>query len=170
MSAVQRSRHPARMAVPQTPSYPSARVIAELAREAQRQQLHSIEALDSKAATLIGFGGVLLGLVFSASIATDHWNRVLTVGVALLAAGIAGLLLLLFARRYRYNPNVLTLGANYLDQPEDQTLKATIESIEAALVWNAELLKWKVRLLNAFAAIAVIAILLIAGSLLYAVN
>jgi ABC-type Fe3+-siderophore transport system permease subunit len=149
------------MAVPQTPSYPSARVIAELAREAQRQQLHSIEALDSKAATLIGFGGVL---------ATDHWNRVLTVGVALLAAGIAGLLLLLFARRYRYNPNVLTLGANYLDQPEDQTLKATIESIEAALVWNAELLKWKVRLLNAFAAIAVVAILLIAGSLLYAVN
>jgi hypothetical protein len=158
------------MAEPQTPSYTSARVIADLAREAQLQQLHSIEALDSKAATLIGFGGVLLGLVFSTSIATEHWNRALTVGVSLLAVGISGLLLLLFSRRYRYNPNVVTLRANYLEQPEDQTLKAAIESIEAALVWNAELLKWKVRLLNIFAAIAVAAILLIAGSLLYAVN
>ena len=110
------------MAEPQSPPYPSARVIAELAREAQLQQLHSIEALDSKAATLIGFGGVLLGLVFSASIAVEHWNFVLTVGVALLAVGIAGLLFLLFARRYRYNPNVLTLRANYREQPEDQTL------------------------------------------------
>src|SRR5436309_572177 len=85
------SRHPGWMAEPQSPTYPSARVIAELAREAQRQQLHSIEALDSKAATLIGFGGVLLGLVFSSSIATRHWNLVLTIGVALLAAGISGL-------------------------------------------------------------------------------
>jgi hypothetical protein len=158
------------MAEPQSPSYPSARVIAELAREAQRQQLHSIEALDSKAATLIGFGGVLLGLVFSASVATNHWNGVLTVGVALLAAGISGLLLILFARRYRYNPNILALRSDYLDQAEDLTLKATIESIESALVLNADVLKWKVRLLNAFAAVAVIAILMIAGSLLYAVN
>src|SRR3954447_7497741 len=93
------------MAEPQSPTYPSARVIADLAREAQLQQLHSIEALDSKAATLIGFGGVLLGLVFSTSIATEHWNRALTVGVSLLAVGISGLLLLLFSRRYRYNPN-----------------------------------------------------------------
>jgi vacuolar-type H+-ATPase subunit I/STV1 len=155
---------------PSTPSYPSARVIAELAREAQRQQLHSIEALDSKAATLIGFGGVLLGLVFSASVATRHWNGVLTVGVSLLALGIAGLLLLLFARRYRYNPNILALRRDYLEQAEELTLKAAIESIESALVLNADVLKWKVRLLNAFAAIAVTAILLIAGSLLYAVN
>ena len=158
------------MAVPQTPSYPSARVIAELAREAQSQQLHSLESLDSKAATLIGFAAVLLGLVFSASIAVDHWNAVLSVGVSLLAVGMGGLLLLLFARRYRYNPNIVALKGTYLDQPEDQTLKAAIESIENALVWNAELLKWKVRLLNIFAAIAVIAIMLIAASLLYAVS
>ena len=32
---------------PQSPTYPSARVIEELAREAQLQQLHSIEALDT---------------------------------------------------------------------------------------------------------------------------
>jgi hypothetical protein len=151
-------------------TYPSARVIAELAREAQLQQLHSIEALDSKAATLIGFGGVLLGLVFSASLATAHWNRVLTVGVSLLAAGIAGLLLLLFARRYRYNPNIVALARNYLDAPEEQTLRAAIESIENALISNADVLKWKVRLLNAFATVAVVAIMLIAGSLLYAVS
>jgi hypothetical protein len=158
------------MAEPQSPTYPSARTIADLAREAQLQQLHSIEALDSKAATLIGLGGVLLGLVFSASIAVEHWNGVLTVGVSLLAAGIAGLLLLLFARRYRFDPNIVSLRANYLDQPEDRTLEAAIVSIEGALVWNAEVLKWKVRLLNTFAGIAVAAILLIAGSLLYAVT
>ena len=157
------------MAVPQTPSYPSARVIAELAREAQRQQLHSIEALDSKAATLIGFGGVLLGLVFSASTATEHWNGVLTAGVAALAAGIAGLLLLLFARRYRYNPNIIALR-QYVGEPEDLTMRAAIESIETALVSNADVLKWKTRLLNLFAAFVVVGILLIAGSLLYAVS
>jgi hypothetical protein len=158
------------VAEPQSPSYPSARVIAELAREAQLQQLHSIEALDSKAATLIGFGGVLLGLVFTASVATEHWNWVLTVGVALLALGIGGLLLLLFARRYRYNPNIVALTRNYLDHPEDQTLRAATESIEKALVSNADVLKWKVLLLNTFAGVAVVAILLIAGSLLYAVS
>lgn len=158
------------MAEPQSPTYPSARVIAELAREAQLQQLESIEALDSKAATLIGFAGVLLGLVFSASIATRHWNDALTVGVILLAVGIGGLLLLLFPRRYRYNPNIVALTRGYLDHPEEETLKVTIESIEQALVSNADVLKWKVRLLNGFATIAVIAIMLIAGSLLYAVT
>ncbi len=158
------------MAEPQSPNYPSARVIAELAREAQLQQLQSIEALDSKAATLIGFAGVLLGLVFSASIATRHWNTALTVGVILLAVGIGGLLLLLFPRRYRYNPNIVALTRGYLDHPEEETLKVTIESIEQALVSNADVLKWKVRFLNGFATLAVVAIMLIAGSLLYAVT
>jgi hypothetical protein len=158
------------MAEPQPPMSSSARLIADLAREAQLQQLHSIEALDSKAATLIGFDGVLLGLVFSASIATEHWNAVLTAGVVLLALGVAGLLLLLFARRYRYNPNIVALTRDYLHQPEERTLEAVAESIQIALISNADVLKWKVRLLNTFAAIAVVAIMLIAGSLVYAGN
>jgi hypothetical protein len=154
---------------PQSPTYPSARVIAELAREAQLQQLHSIEALDTKAATLIGFGGVLLGLVFTASVATTRWNAVLTAGVASLAVGVGGLLLLLFARRYRYNPNIVALS-QYAGEPEDVTLRAATDSILSALVSNADVLKWKARVLNTFAAFAVAGILLIAGSLLYAVN
>jgi hypothetical protein len=158
------------MAAGPEPEYPSARAIAELAREAQRQQLRSLEALDTKAATLIGFGGVLLGLVFSSSVATEHWNTALTLGVVLLAVGIAGLLVLLLPRRYRYNPNIVALTRRYLDHPEEETLKVTVESIEQALVSNADVLKWKVRALNAFAVVAVGAILLIAASLLYAVN
>jgi hypothetical protein len=158
------------MAVPQTPSYPSARVIAELAREAQIEQLRSIEGLDAKAATLIGFAGVLLGLVFTSSIATDHWNDALTAGVASLSVGIVGLFALLLPRRYRYNPNIVALTKGYLDRAEEETLAVTIESIEQALLSNADVLKWKVRLLNTFAALAVAGILLLAGSLLYAVN
>jgi hypothetical protein len=158
------------MVVPQSPSYPSARAIAELAREAQIEQLRSIEALDTKAATLIGFAGVLLGLVFSSSIATDHWNHVLTAGVAALSVGIVGLFALLLPRRYRYNPNIVALTKRYLEQPEEETLAVTIESIEQALVSNADVLKWKIRLLNTFSALAVAGILLLAGSLLYAVN
>jgi hypothetical protein len=158
------------MAEPRTPSYPSARLIAELGREAQLQQLQSLEALDAKAATLIGFGGVLLGLVFSSSIATDHWNAALTAGVITLAAGIGGLLVLLLPRRYRYNPNIVALTKRYLEEPEEETLRATIDSIEGALAYNADILKWKVRLLNAFAAAVVVAIMLLAGALLYAVT
>jgi ABC-type Fe3+-siderophore transport system permease subunit len=158
------------MAEPQSPNYPSAQVIAELAREAQLQQLQSLEALDTKAATLIGFAGVLLGLVFSSSIATDHWNTALTIGVIVLAIGIGGLLVLLLPRRYHYNPNIVALTRGYLDHPAEETLKVTTESIEQALVYNADILKWKVRLLTVFAALAVGAILLLAGSLLYAVS
>jgi hypothetical protein len=159
------------MALPQTSEYPSARAIAELAREAQIQQLRSLDALDTKAATLIGFSSVLLGLVFSSSsVATQHWNTALTLGVILLAVAIAGLLVLLLPRRYRYNPNIVALTRGYLDHPEEETLKVTIESIEQALVSNADVLKWKVRTLNMFAAVAVAAILLIAASLLYAVT
>jgi hypothetical protein len=156
------------MAVPQTPSYPSARVIAELAREAQRQQLHSIEALDSKAATLIGFSGVLLGLVFSASTATEHWNGVLTAGVARWPPGSPGCCLC--SRAATATTRTSSRCANTSVSPEDLTLRAAIESIETALASNADVLKWTTRLLNLFAAFAVVGILLIAGSLLYAVN
>jgi ABC-type Fe3+-siderophore transport system permease subunit len=158
------------MAMPQTPGYSSARVIAELAREAQVEQLRSIEGLDAKAATLIGFAGVVLGLVFSSSIATERWNDALTAGVAALSVGIVGLFALLLPRRYRYNPNIVALTKGYLERPPEETLAVTIESIEQALVSNADVLKWKIRLLNTFAALAVAGILLLAGSLLYAVN
>lgn len=158
------------MAESQTPRYPSARAVAELAREAQLQQLRSIESLDTKAAALIGFTGVLLGLVFTSPAVTDQWNTALTVGVSALAVGIVGLLLLLLPRRYRFDPNIVALTKRYLDQAEEETLRVAIESIEQALVSNADVLKWKVRFLDAFAALAVGAILLIAASLLYAVS
>jgi hypothetical protein len=63
-----------------------------------------------------------------------------------LAAGSAGLLLRLFARRYRYNPNIIALRQN-VGEPEDLTLRAAIESIETALASNADVLKLKTRLL-----------------------
>jgi hypothetical protein len=49
-------------------------VIATLAREARLQQLSSIEGLDTEAASLIGFARVVLGLLFTAPAATNHWN------------------------------------------------------------------------------------------------
>jgi hypothetical protein len=158
------------MAVPQSPSYPSARVIAELAREAQLQQLQSIDALDTKAATLIGFGGVLLGLVFTSRVATDHWNGALTIGIVVLAVAIVGLLLLLLPRRYRYDPNIVALSKRFLDRPAEETLVVAIDSIEVGLAYNADILKWKSRLLTGFAALAVVGIVVLSVALLYAVS
>lgn len=65
--------------------YPSAEVISAIARERQLALLQQVGALDTKAATLLGLTGVVLGLVFSSDLATDHWNAVLTIGVVLLS-------------------------------------------------------------------------------------
>jgi hypothetical protein len=127
------------------PSKPSssASVIAELAREAQLYQLQSIDSLDTKAATLIGFAGVVLGLFFTSPIAENHWSIVLDLGTALVLLSIFAFALALLPRDYKVNPNILPLAAGYLDKPEDDTNRAVVDSISRALVHNADSVKWK---------------------------
>ena len=151
------------------PQHPSAATIAELARHAQDSQVASIQSLDGKAATLIGFSGVVLGLVFTSS-AADRWNVALTVGVSLILAGITALTGALLPRRYKRNPNILALRARYLDSDPAMTHVAVIDSIQSALAYNADINRWKVRALRLGTLLAIAGILVMSAGLIYSVT
>ena len=57
-------------------TFASAAYIAEVSREGQLAQLQEIDGLDQKASSLIGFAGVILGLLFTSSFASQHWSLV----------------------------------------------------------------------------------------------
>lgn len=145
----------------------SAHLIAELAREAQLRQLGSIDSLDGKAATLLGFAGVVLGLIFTSTAATDHWNLGLTVGASVVALAIVVLLVALLPRRYKTNPNPVTLAARYIGQPPETTAEAVVESINRAILYNANIQRWKVRTLRLGATLVVLGLTVISVSLTY---
>jgi hypothetical protein len=146
---------------------PSAQFIAEVAREAQLRQLASIDSLDGKAATLVGFAGVVLGLIFTSSEATDHWNHGLTVGALTLTLAIVVLLVLLLPRRYKTNPSPVALAARYMEEQPQETAKAIVESINRGIVYNANILRWKVRALLAGSALIVLGLTIMSVSLIY---
>ena len=149
--------------------HPSAETIADLARHKQEGQLQAIELLDAKASTLIGFGGVVLGLVFT-SPATDHWNLGLSIGVVILLLAIVALGIVLLPRRYKRNPNILALREQYLDSDPAITHLAIIDSIQRALVYNADTTQWKVRTLRSGTLLAIVGILVTSTSLIYSVT
>jgi hypothetical protein len=147
----------------------SASVIADLARQKQEGQLQAIDSLDAKASTLIGFSGVVLGLIFT-SPAVDHWNWGLTVGVGGILLAIFALGVVLLPRRYARNPNVLALRSRYLDSDPASTNLAIIDSIQVALAYNADVTKWKVFALRVGTILAIVGILVMSVSLVYSVT
>jgi hypothetical protein len=155
------------MGTPST-AYPSAKAIAELAREAQLQQLQGLDSLDTKSASLIGLSGVLLGLIFTSSVATDRWSLALSIGAGLIGVSIVFLALGLLPRTSRFNPNILALAPAYMGKSEEETYYVTTASIEQALVHNANLTKWKANLLRMGISLAVVGLVFITGGLIYA--
>jgi hypothetical protein len=57
---------------------PGASIILDVARDKQRAVVQQANDLDAKATALLGFAGLLLGLLFSSDLATTHWNGILT--------------------------------------------------------------------------------------------
>jgi hypothetical protein len=156
------------MATATPTSYPSAQAIAELAREAQLQQLQALDSLDTKAASLIGLSGVLLGLIFTSTIATNRWSMLLSIGAGLIGASILCLLLVLVPRSARFNPNIVALAPAYLTEPVEETYRVTTASIEQALLFNANLSRYKGRTLRVGIVIAVSGLALITIGMIYA--
>jgi len=148
----------------------SSREIAELAREAQLRQLGSLDSLDSKAATLVGFAGVLLGLVFSSPIATDDWNLGLSFGAGVTIAAILYLTLALVPRRYKTNPNTFALAAAYMDKEPAETHEVVVESINRGIAFNADRLRSKAFRLQVGAVLLLIGFITMGVSLIYTVE
>jgi hypothetical protein len=76
-------------------------LIASLAREAQLQQLSTIDGLDAKGGSLIGFAGVVLGLLFTALTSTSRWNWAMTAGASLIVVSVVPLAIALFPAQLR---------------------------------------------------------------------
>jgi hypothetical protein len=163
--------------VPQPPQaqaegrrYPSAEIIAELARERRLAQLSEIDALDGKAANLIGFAAVVLGLLFTSGIAKDVWDTPLTVGAALLALSLVPLGFAVFPRTYRFNPNIGAFKRLAMNWDPAATHAATADSIGRAIRHNQDLMRRKARAVQAGTIVLVVAVLLVGGRLIYALQ
>jgi len=148
----------------------SASVIAELAREAQLGQLSAIDSLDTKAATLMGFAGVFLGLLFSSETARTHWNMRFSISVGLLAAGIVVLGLAILPRHYKFNPNIAALERFYLTSSPETTQAVAVESIIRAISSNSNTLRSKVWLVQVGTALIVAGLVYASVRFLYSLS
>ena len=90
-------------------TFASAAYIAEVSREGQLAQLQEIDGLDKKASSLIGFAGVILGLLFTSSFASQHLSLGLSIGAGLLTAAVLPRGYALLPRDYKFNPNPAAL-------------------------------------------------------------
>ena len=132
----------------------SASVIAELAREAQLGQLSAIDSLDTKAATLMGFAGVFLGLSFSSETARTHWNMGFRSRWDSLRRHSCSRLAIL-PRHCKFNPNIAALERFYLTSSPETTQAVAVESIIRAISSNSNTLRSKVWLVQVGTALIV---------------
>jgi hypothetical protein len=145
-------------------------IIASLAREAQLQQLSTIDGLDAKAASLIGFAGVVLGLLFTAPASTERWNTALTVGASAILAGVVPLAIALVPRKYAFNPTIDALERFWGTAPANEVHEATTKSIIRALSANGESLRFKALFVRLGVLLIVLGLLVATAGVLYAVN
>lgn len=157
------------MAGPQK-RFPSAQLIAELARERRSSQLEEIDALDSKAAGLLGFAAIVIGLLFTSDLATDRWNEVLTVAEIFLVVSLLPFVAALWPRKYRFNPELGGLKRLAMHRDPGFTAAVTVESVERAILHNQGILRWKAWAVRLGAALLVTGVVIAAGRLVYSVE
>jgi uncharacterized membrane protein HdeD (DUF308 family) len=148
----------------------SAEIIAALAREAELQQLSSLDRIDSKAASLIGLAGVALGLLFTARVSADHWNAAMSVGAGLIVLGIIPMAIALLPRRYAFNPNIDALARGWGSAPPHELHEAVYRSISRALAINTENLRVKGFFVRLGVVVIVAGLLCATSGVLYALN
>ncbi len=148
-------------------TFGSAEVIASLARERQIAQLRELDGLDTKAPTLIGLIGVMLGLIFASSLARERWNAGLTATVALLLVAVTLLAAAIAPRALRIDPSVAALEDSFLDRAPEVTWAAVVSSIRGAIAYNARALRFKAWLVRIGLALVVSAVGLAGATLVY---
>jgi hypothetical protein len=125
------------------PSYPSLELIYELTVAQLQRQLARIDALDAKLATLVGFSGVLLALIFSADFLTEGRNPVMSAAAALLLAALVLLLIALRVGATSFDPDVRALRVQYPNRPIEETRFDIIDNVIGAIDANEDKLRWK---------------------------
>jgi hypothetical protein len=145
-------------------------IVAAAARTSQAAQLTELNALDGKAANLIGFVGVVLSLIYTSSYADRHWTWALTGGTAALAVATLPLGYAVWPRSYRVSPNIEGLIRMFSGAAPAVTYGFIAESIERSILGNQEIIKRKKSAIGAGTVIIVLGVLLVSTSLLYSLN
>jgi uncharacterized protein YbjQ (UPF0145 family) len=160
---------PAERAPEKTADSSSVGLMVELAREAQRTQISALESLDTKAASLIAFAGIVVGLIFSSDFVQSHWTTLLTVGTGLLVASILPLVYVLW-RKFSFDPNIGALDDLFSGSTTDATLRWVLTALRDAVDKNARELQRKTAAVRISASTIVLALGLVVGSLINSQN
>jgi hypothetical protein len=117
-----------------TDAYPSLDVVLPLAREQLAAQFETQEVLTTRAAQLLGFTGVVLGLVANSSYLQQHWHAASTAGVVLLVMAAVFSLAGLFVRSYKRAGDAAQMESILLKKPAPYArrvvLRATAKAVE----------------------------------------
>jgi hypothetical protein len=140
-------------------------LIVELAREVQQAQIGAMESLDTKAANLIAFAGIVVALIFSSNFVEAHWTAVLAVGTGLLAFSVLPLVYVL-GRSFSFDPNIAALDDLFSGTELDDSLHWLRDSLRGAVDRNADSLRRRTRAVRCSALIIVVALALVVGSLI----
>jgi len=144
----------------------STQLASDMARERQSLQQAQIDGLDGKAATLLGFVGVILALL----IARDDLERwPLATAAALLGLAVLSIGFVLWPRSFKVNPNLGSMMAwARREQPDPDLLVAA--SIERAVRFNKRGIGHKIRGLQAAGLCVGLALVFLAGGVLASDN
>lgn len=148
----------------------SAEIIAQAARTSQAAQLAELNALDSKAANLIGFVGIVLTLIYTSAFADGHWTWALTTGTAALALATLPLGHAVWPRSYKFNPSLDGLLRLLADSEPTKTYGFIAESIQRSVLGNQEIIKRKKQAVGTGTVVIVLGVLFVTASLLYSLN
>ena len=117
-----------------TSAPPGLGVVLPLAREQLAAQYENQEALTTRAAQLLGFSGVVLGLTANSSFLQSHWHVASTWGVVLLVVAAVCSLAGLFVRSYNRAGDAAKMEKTLLAKPavyaQRVVLRATVKAVE----------------------------------------
>lgn len=118
------------------PAADSVSIVCDVLRERVATQLAQIDSLDTKASSLLGFTGVLLGLLFANTDLTPHWNSWLTAAVVLVVLSAVALALSLWVRDWAIKPAASDLRLPWSGRPLHDTERLLAAAFEAAWYHN----------------------------------
>jgi hypothetical protein len=121
---------------PQDPVDDSVAIVCDVLRERVATQLAQVDGLDTKASALLGFAGVLLGLLFTNTDLTSHWNGWLTAAVVLVVLSAVALAASLWVRSWAVKPAATDLRLVWGGRPHHDTERVLAAAFEAAWYHN----------------------------------
>jgi hypothetical protein len=120
----------------QDPVEDSVVVVCDVLRERVATQLAQVDGLDTKASALLGFAGILLGLLFTNTDLTSHWNDWLTAAVVLVVLSAVAMAASLWVRDWAVKPAATDLRLVWGARPRHDTERVLAAAFEAAWYHN----------------------------------